>query len=305
MTMEKTFYSNGKLLITGEYLVLDGAKALALPTKFGQYLKVRSGKNQEIHWTSFDCDKSIWFQETISFSEIIKYKKEENQSVKATLIEILHEAFLLNSDFLNSSEGFTISTQLTFPKFWGLGTSSTLINNLAQWLEINAFELLKNSFGGSGYDIACAQNELPIFYQIIEGKPEVEIVNFKPDFSGNLYFVYLNQKQSSKSAIAAYYQKQNNLKKVFSKINNITIEISETTTLEKFQELLQLHETLMSDVLEIPTVKNSLFSDFNGTVKSLGAWGGDFVLVVSNENPTAYFKAKGFETIIAYEDMIL
>jgi mevalonate kinase len=305
MTMEKTFYSNGKLLITGEYLVLDGAKALALPTKFGQYLTVRSGKNQEIHWTSFDYDKSIWFQESISFSEIIKYKKVENQSVKATLIEILHEAFLLNSDFLNSSEGFTISTQLTFPKFWGLGTSSTLINNIAQWLEINAFELLKNSFGGSGYDIACAQNELPIFYQIIEGNPEVKTVNFKPDFSGNLYFVYLNQKQSSKSAIAAYYQKQNNLKNVFSKINNITIEISETTTLEKFQELLQLHETLMSDVLEISTVKNSLFSDFNGTVKSLGAWGGDFVLVVSNENPTAYFKAKGFETIIAYEDMIL
>ena len=32
----QTFYSNGKLLITGEYVVLDGAKALALPTKFGQ-----------------------------------------------------------------------------------------------------------------------------------------------------------------------------------------------------------------------------------------------------------------------------
>jgi hypothetical protein len=61
----------------------------------------------------------------------------------------------------------------------------------------------------------------------------------------------------------------------------------------------------MSEILEIQTVKNSLFSDFNGTVKSLGAWGGDFVLVVSNENPTAYFKAKGFETIITYSDMIL
>jgi hypothetical protein len=61
----------------------------------------------------------------------------------------------------------------------------------------------------------------------------------------------------------------------------------------------------MSDVLEIPTVKNSLFSDFNGTVKSLGAWGGDFVLVVSNENPTAYFKSKGFETVLPYKDMIL
>jgi mevalonate kinase len=303
--MEKTFYSNGKLLITGEYLVLDGAKALALPTKYGQYLTVGSGKNREIHWTSFDKDKSIWFQETISFSEIIKYKKIENQSVKSTLIEILHEAFLLNPDFINSSEGYIVSTQLTFPKFWGLGTSSTLINNIAQWLEINAFELLKNSFGGSGYDIACAQNDSPIFYQIIDGKPEVEIVNFNPDFSDNLYFVYLNQKQSSKTAIASYYKKQNNLKSVFPKINEITFEISEATTLEKFQEVLQMHENIMSEVLEIPTVKNSLFPDFNGTVKSLGAWGGDFVLVVSNENPTAYFKAKGFETIITYSDMIL
>ena len=303
--MEKTFYSNGKLLITGEYLVLDGAKALALPTKYGQYLKVGSGKNREILWTSFDKDKSIWFQEIISFSEIIKYKKTGNQSVKSTLIEILHEAFLLNPKFLNSSKGYSISTELTFPKFWGLGTSSTLINNIAQWLEINAFELLKNSFGGSGYDIACAQNNLPIFYQIIDGKPEVEIVNFNPDFFENLYFVYLNQKQSSKTAIASYYKKQNNLSAVIPEINKITVEIAEAIPVEKFQELLQKHENIMSDILEIPTVKNSLFSDFNGTVKSLGAWGGDFVLVVSNENPTAYFKAKGFETIIAFSDMIL
>ena len=303
--MEKTFYSNGKLLITGEYLVLDWAKALALPTKFGQYLKVISGKNQEIQWTSFDKDKSIWFEDTISFSEIIKYKKTENQSVKLTLIEILHEAFLLNPKFLNSSEGYTISTNLTFPKFWGLGTSSTLINNIAQWLEINAFELLKNSFGGSGYDIACAQNDSPIFYQIIDGKPEVEIVNYNPVFSDNLYFVYLNQKQSSKSAIAAYYKKQNNLSTIFPEINKITVEITKAIPLERFQELLQKHENIMSEVLEIPPVKNNLFSDFNGTVKSLGAWGGDFVLVVSNENPTAYFKAKGFETIISYSDMIL
>jgi hypothetical protein len=38
--MQKTFYSNGKLLITGEYLILDGAKGLALPTKMGQNLSV-------------------------------------------------------------------------------------------------------------------------------------------------------------------------------------------------------------------------------------------------------------------------
>ena len=90
--MEKTFYSNGKLLITAEYLVLDGAKALALPTKFGQYLNVSSGKSQEIRWTSFDYDKSIWFQESISFSEIIHFVETEPITVKDTLVGILHEA---------------------------------------------------------------------------------------------------------------------------------------------------------------------------------------------------------------------
>ena len=302
--MEKTFYSNGKLLITGEYLVLDGAKALALPTKYGQYLTVNSGENQEIYWTSFDKDNSLWFEETISFKEIIDFNND-NESERETLIKILHEAFLLNPKFLNSSEGYSISTKLTFPKFWGLGTSSTLINNIAQWLEINAFELLKNSFGGSGYDIACAQNDSPIFYQIIDGKPEVEIVNFNPAFSNNLYFVYLNQKQSSKSAIASYYKKQNNLSAIFPEINKITIEIAEVTSLEKLKELLQKHENIMSEVLELPTVKENLFSDFDGSIKSLGAWGGDFVLVVSNENPTSYFENKGFKTIVSYKDMIL
>ena len=48
--MKKKYYSNGKLLITGEYVVLDGAKALALPTKFGQYLIIEPGKNQQINW---------------------------------------------------------------------------------------------------------------------------------------------------------------------------------------------------------------------------------------------------------------
>ena len=72
--MEQTFYSNGKLLITGEYLVLDGAKALALPTKFGQNLIVEKGKNKEIVWKSFDKDNSIWFNETLLFSEIIEKK---------------------------------------------------------------------------------------------------------------------------------------------------------------------------------------------------------------------------------------
>ena len=304
--MKQTFYSNGKLLITGEYLVLDGAKAFALPTKFGQNLIVQKGSNQEIQWRSYDFDGSIWFEETISFSEISNKINPEIETVKTTLATILHEAYRLNPDFINNAEGYIITTELSFPKNWGLGTSSTLINNIAQWLQINAFMLLKNSFGGSGYDIACAQNDSPILYSIEEGNAKVEKVIFSPEFTENLYFVYLNKKQSSKVAIASYYNNKNNhLEKNIITNNAITESVIEAETLKAFATAIEKHEVAMSNILEMKTVKEALFPDFKGVVKSLGAWGGDFVLVISKENPTLYFHAKGYEIIIPYSEMIL
>ncbi len=305
--MKKEFYSNGKLLITGEYLVLDGAKAFALPTKFGQNLIVEEGNNQEIKWTSYDADGSIWFEDLISFAEISKKSTfDKTESIRNTLIEILHEGYLLNPAFINEFEGYQVKTELTFPRNWGLGTSSTLINNIAQWLQIDAFGLLKNSFGGSGYDIACAQNDSPILYHLIKVIPIVENVTFDPKFIENLYFVYLDKKQNSKAAIAFYYNNKNkDLAKAISENDKITQEVLNAKTLEKFALALEKHETGMSAILGIKKVKESLFPDFNGAVKSLGAWGGDFVLAISKENPNDYFKEKGFRTIIPFKEMIL
>lgn len=304
--MKTTFYSNGKLLITGEYLVLDGARAFALPTKFGQNLIVEDGINQEITWKSYDYDNRLWFEDIITFSEIINNPVTKIETVKTTLINILHEAYILNPDFINSSEGYKISTQLTFPKNWGLGTSSTLLNNIAQWAKIDAFTLLKNSFGGSGYDIACAQNNTPIVYHLEQNLPIVEITRFNPDFKENIYFVYLNKKQNSKTAINAYYNNKNeHLTKSIVENNKITEAILNAKTVKEFTSALEKHEIHLSDILETRTIKENVFSDFNGVVKSLGAWGGDFVMVVSKENPSAYFASKGYETILTYDEMIL
>ncbi len=304
--MKKTFYSNGKLLITGEYVVLDGAKALALPTKFGQNLIIEASENELIHWKSYDHDGSIWFEETIPFSSIVEKKRyNENHKVKNTLIEILHEAHQLNSTFITQSKGYKITTELTFPKFWGLGTSSTLINNIAQWLEIDAYELLKRSFGGSGYDLACAQNDSAIIYQLVADKPTVENIRFHPNFTENIYFVYLNKKQNSKSAIASYLDKQGDIEKTIKTINAITNKIVNAIEPKDFALALQQHEIEMSNVLELQTVQEALFDDFRGVIKSLGAWGGDFVLAISKDNPTAYFKERGYEVVIPYSEMIL
>jgi len=304
--MKKTFYSNGKLLITGEYLVLDGAKALALPTKFGQNLIIENSSDKKIQWKSYNVDGKIWFEDIISFDEIINNINAVTESVKTTLVTILHEAYLLNPVFIENANGYKVTTELTFPKNWGLGTSSTLLNNIAQWTQIDAFTLLKNSFGGSGYDIACAQNNIPIIYHLENNLPIVEPIDFYPDYTQNIYFVYLNKKQSSKRAINAYYNNKNNhLAKNIIDNNKITDAVINAKTVKEFAHALENHEIHLSDILELQTIKEKVFPDFDGVIKSLGAWGGDFVMVVSKENPKAYFNSRGYETILTYDEMIL
>lgn len=304
--MTKTYYSNGKLLITGEYVVLNGAVALAQPTKFGQSLQVSSFEKNKIKWSSYDADGSCWFDTIFTFNEIkLKEKKDEYCKIKNTLIEILHHSFLLNPHFLKQENGYQIRTTLTFPKNWGLGTSSTLINNIANWLSIDAHVLLKNSFGGSGYDLACAQNNAAILYQLIDEKPIVELIDFHPSFSNNIYFVYLNKKQNSKSAIANYFNRLDNMIENVETISKLTYKITASKTIEEFMNLLQKHEREMSSIIEQQTIQEAFFNDFNGVVKSLGAWGGDFVMVVSKQDPKEYFIQKGYPTILSYNDMIL
>ena len=164
---------------------------------------------------------------------------------------------------------------------------------------------LKTGFGGSGYDIACAQNNSAIIYQLENNIPTITPIDFKPNFSDKIYFVYLNKKQNSRTAIANYYSKQTNIQKVIPIINKITNTVIHASEAKTFALALKEHEIELSNILESQTIQEAIFSDFDGVIKSLGAWGGDFVLSISKEDPTSYFKEKGFETVIPYKDMIL
>jgi hypothetical protein len=153
--------------------------------------------------------------------------------------------------------------------------------------------------------LACAQNDSAILYQLVDEKPLVKAISFNPGFTSKIYFVYLNKKQNSKEAIASYLDKRGSVEKTITKINAITDTVANSTELMEFELALQMHEIEMSTVLELPTVQDSLFEDFNGVIKSLGAWGGDFVLAVAKEDPTDYFKERGYEVVIPYNEMIL
>ena len=306
------YYSNGKLLLTGEYLVLDGAKSLALPTKYGQNLSVEKIKEPNLIWASFTNTGNCWFEAVFDLPKLRLVnctfnsdKEGSAEFIAETLLDILAEAKRLNPDFLDVDHGFVVKTELNFPRNWGLGSSSTLINSIASWAKVDAFQLLWNSFKGSGYDIACAQNDTPIYYQIKEQKPKVDSVVFNPEFKDNLYFVYLNQKQDSKEGIAKFRESNIDYSAQINRISEISEAFAKVKSLHEFEALLVEHEQIISSIIKLQTVKEKLFPDYFGEIKSLGAWGGDFVLATGNQETPNYFKNKGFETILTYSEMIL
>ncbi len=306
------FYSHGKLLITGEYIVLDGATALALPTKFGQSLEVEEIKERKIYWKSLDHEDKVWYEEEFQLKDILNTKPEdfkpkpEKEKVSKMLFLALHSAARMHPGLFSEEKGYRITTKTDFPLDWGLGTSSTLVANLSKWLKIDAFKLLNKTFGGSGYDVAVALEGHPVTYELHGENRSILSTSFAPPFKDQLFFVHLNQKQNSRESIKQYREKhQEDLQTQVEKISSLTHRIITCTEFSEFKLLLEIHENVISQVTGLKKVKNELFPNFNGTVKSLGGWGGDFVLATGNEEQKQYFRKKGYSTIIDYKDMIL
>ncbi|MBK8350342.1 MAG: GHMP kinase [Saprospirales bacterium] len=300
------FHANGKLLLTGEYFILDGAVGLALPTKFGQSLTVDSLTSSEgleekgITWESIDNKNNIWFE--AKFSEALEIISATDNEIAATLKNILEHCKL-------RTQNSKLITKLDFPQNWGLGSSSTLISLLAQYANIDPYELLAKTFGGSGYDIACAIAKSAITYQITTGDSRLTTeIRFNPSFKENLYFVYLGKKQNSREGIQHYKNLTLDKTEYIEQISNITQKIIQANELDEFCYYMEVHENIVANVLNLPKVKDIYFSDFPGSIKSLGAWGGDFILVASDEEALTinkYFADKDFSTILSYNEMIL
>lgn len=294
------------MLLTGEYAVLDGAKALGLPTKLGQYLEVKRTTSSDLLWESYDKDGKKWFKSTISLFDFAPLTTTD-ENVSELIQKILKSAVRLNSEFLSQWNGVKIETKLEFPLDWGLGSSSTLYYLVAEWADVNPLMLYFKAENGSGYDVACAFADGPLEY--INSPDEVAYteVDFNPKFKDSLYFVHLNQKQSSAQGIIDYNKSVKNKTTLVKSITNITEDIQSAKSLTDFEGLLSEHENIIAHHTGFKKVKDQLFSDYPGVVKSLGAWGGDFVLATASKelDPKEYFASKGYSTVIKYKDLIL
>lgn len=309
---EKRYYGRGKLLITGEYAVLDGALALAIPTKQGQALHLQSGTEDKIVWKSqVKGEESPWFEAQFDLQGRLLHSSDN--LVGQRLEQLLAAAKELNPAFLHSNNPLHIEALLEFPRNWGLGSSSTLLHVLADWAKVNPYELMYKSFGksGSGYDLACAGADKALLYQLQNG-PHLKSVDLPWAFSKQLLWVYRDVKQDSRSAIEQYrnrtagFSKQE-LEDFLEQVSDLSLASSKVEDLSSFEQLLFEHEELLGAVLGMQPVQQSHFSDYTqGVIKSLGAWGGDFILATAQDPVKAslYFKEKGYNTLLTTEQLL-
>ena len=315
--------SNGKFLLTGEYLVLKGATALALPLKFGQSMEVETlDKNENlIHWDAYikSTDngqetkdlKTNWFSAVLNKTDFSVINSDDIEKAER-LSNILKQTKSLNNNIFTEDKDYSFKCLLDFNPQWGLGSSSTLINNISEWASINPYQLLGSTFKGSGYDIACAKAEGPIFYEVngqqtTDNSPMVREADFNPPFKDNLYFIYRGHKQNSANEVKAFLDKKKDFREEVKSISKISEILPDLQTLRDFCYFIKIHEEIMSSCLEHKRLKK-YFSDFEGEIKSLGAWGGDFFMAATEwdfEKVKNYFEYKGHNVILKYKDIVL
>ncbi len=297
------FKSNGKILLSSEYLVMDGAKSIALPTKSTQDLFVSEYDKEAIIWQSFDMNDNLWYEERF----FIKNNNLTNDGKKNIISEKIKLLFnhITKINDIHNILGNKFVTKLNFKREWGLGTSSTFVNNLAKWAKVDPYKLLFSAFKGSGYDIACCDVNNPIIYSKIKNSVSVKNIKFNQKFIDNIYLVYLEKKQNTESSIKNYLKIKSDKNNSIKQINLITNEMIECKDLNLFEDLIEEHESIISKVISLEPIHKSTFSDYNkGKIKSLGSWGGDFILVTSKDNDLSYFKKKGYRTIFRLSDMV-
>jgi hypothetical protein len=91
-------------------------------------------------------------------------------------------------------------------------------------------------------------------------------------------------------------------------MNELTEEFLTVTKLDDLMRIMYRHEVLLSGILKQSRIRLSMFRDFIGETKSLGAWGGDFAMVATpmpESYVRTYFSLKGLTTVFGFEELVL
>lgn len=277
-------YYNAKLLLSAEYLVLAGAKALAVPLRFGQQIEVYENEQGFISWNSIAHNGNTWFSAKYAQNSF-DVMSSSDKDIAVHPQKLLKTASLLNPEFLLNSKGCHLDVTLNYPIEWGIGSSSTLIAAIAFWANVDPFQLHFSVSSGSGYDIACAFRNQPLIYSVNNQVPSITEVNFNPEFAARVFFVYQGVKKDSAEGIKQF---KNLVHKpsgdLINQSNILTTAMLNAQSLSEFEIAMRKHEAMISVLLNVQPIKNRFFQDLPGEAKSLGAWGGDFCMITWNDD---------------------
>ena len=111
--------------------------------------------------------------------------------------------------------------------------------------------------------------------------------------------------QDTKTPIENYSKSQFNKVESIKKINKICDEFLKCNDLIHFEELMKEHESIISKAISINPIQKTTFTGYKGGgIKSLGSWGGDFILVTTKNKDLTYFKNRGLNTIFPLREMV-
>jgi mevalonate kinase len=301
------YSSSGNLIISGEYFVLIGAKALAVPLKYGQQMRVEciEDTHQMIKWEAFESGE-IWFSAEFE-TEKMTIKSSADRAKTIRLQKLLRYIRDKKPELFKDNRSFVIVCDINFNRNWGWGTSSTLICNLADWSGIDAFELNSVISHGSGYDIAASRSSTPIYFRIENGNHIIDHASFAPVFKDSLFFLFSGKKQNTDKSITKNINLVRKNYDMVPMISWLTEKIATETDTAEFMRYIAEHEKIISKTLNMKRIKEMYFNDFDGELKSLGAWGGDFILVVSQMRESEireYFSSRGLEILFRFDELI-
>ncbi len=298
-----SYRANGKLLLTGEYLVLHGAKAIALPLNVGQSLTVSEQKRADSLVWQANFQNNIWFKCILNPTDF-RVLETSDLGKSDDLRQIFRTIKTLNPEF-SPKAGTLLVTTLEANPHWGFGSSSTLISLLSQWARVDPFALNELVFKGSGFDIACASADGPIFY--VRNCPS-ESISLDFPFADQLFLVYSGQKKKTATEVSTFLKEKTVPEDLITEMKALSEAFAACREQNEFNRLIVQHEKLVGSLIGQSPVKELYFSDLDGEIKSLGAWGGDFYLV-STKLPFSrvkkYFENKGLTTLFRWDDLIL
>ncbi len=273
------FQAHGKLLLSAEYMVMHGAKALAVPLQKGQTLNLTQSESRQIFsWKAY-FNEVLWFEATFH-PATLKVLDTSDEEIALRLKRMLQACIEIMPSFQESLFRKDAVTKLDFSPDYGFGSSSTLISLLAEWAEVNPLDLHFMVSEGSGYDVACALADGPITYKLRDHLPQYQHIPFHPSFHEHIWFAWLGKKQATESHLQEIAHKIKPGFETIYKFSELTRAMIEAPTLVEFRRVMELHEEELSRILGMERVSFA-YKDLPGSIKSLGAWGGDFVMIAT------------------------